>query len=117
MWNARTLEGPFVLIAIGVVLLLWNFGVIPINWEQWWPVLLIVLGALAIVVRSQRPGPAAVPGSVSPEPGHPRRHFGGGVFLIGIGVAFLVSNTIGRGSFPALVLIAIGLASLVNRYG
>jgi hypothetical protein len=132
MRHVRTFEGPYVLIAIGVVLLLWNFGYIPKDWGQWWPVLLIVLGVLAIAIRTQEPAPAsrrrifihstyvgaappAAPGSASPEPAR-RRHIGGGVFLIGLGVAFLLSNAVGRGSFPALVLIAIGLASLVNRY-
>lgn len=120
MRHARAIEGPFVLIAIGVILLLWNFGYIPKDWGQWWPVLLIVLGLLAVIVRAQQPEPAiappAAPGSTSPEPVRRRRHLGGGVFLIGLGVAFLLSNSIGRGSFPALVLIAIGLAGLVNRY-
>jgi hypothetical protein len=120
MRHARTLEGPYVLIAIGVVLLLWNFGYIPKDWGQWWPVLLIVLGVLAIAIRAQETAPAVAPpvppGSASPEPARRRRHVGGGVFLIGLGVAFLLSDAVGRGSFPAFVLIAIGLASLVNRY-
>jgi hypothetical protein len=45
-----------------------------------------------------------------------RRRLGGGVFLIALGHAFLLSNFIGRGSVAALVLIALGLAILVNRY-
>ncbi|HEV2283396.1 MAG TPA: DUF5668 domain-containing protein [bacterium] len=132
MRHARALEGPYILIAIGAVLLLWNFGYIPKDWGQWWPVLLIVLGVLAIVIRAQEPAPASrrrifihstyvgaappdAPGSASPEPARRRRRIGGGVFLIGLGAAFLLSNAVGRGSFPAFVLIAIGLSSLVNR--
>jgi cell wall-active antibiotic response 4TMS protein YvqF len=133
MRHARTLEGPYILIPIGAVLLLWNFGYNPRDWGQWWPVLLIVLGVLAIVMRAQEPAPASrrrifihstyeraappvAPGSASPEPARRRRRIGGGVFLIGLGAAFLLSNAVGRGSFPAFVLIAIGLSSLVNRY-
>jgi Domain of unknown function (DUF5668) len=121
MRRARTLEGPYVLIAIGILLLLWNFGYIPRGWGDWWPVVLIIIGVAAIVIRAQQTAPAALPvlpgaSAPAPEPARRRQRLGGGVFLIALGLAFLLSNFIGRGSVAALVLIAIGLAILVNRY-
>jgi hypothetical protein len=120
MRRARTLEGPYVLIAIGILLLVWNFGYIPKGWGEWWPVALIVIGVVAIIIRVQQTAPAvtppAAPGTPAPGLARRRRRLGGGVFLIALGVAFLVSNLIGRGSVAPLVLIAIGLAILVNRY-
>ena len=119
MRRARTFEGAYILIGIGVVLLFWNAGYIPRDWGRWWPVLLILLGMLVIIIQAQQAGPAAAPPGAAASSGTPARrprHLGGGVFLIAIGAAFLVSNAIGRASEAPLILIAIGLAVLVNRY-
>jgi hypothetical protein len=119
MRRARTFEGAFILIGIGAVLLLWNTGYIPRDWGQWWPVLLILLGVLAVIIRAQQAGPTAAPPGSAASPGAPARRprrVGGGVFLVALGAAFLVSNAIGRGSEAPLLLIAIGLAILVSRY-
>ncbi len=40
---------PLILIAVGLVMLLTNLGVLPANWgRQWWPVLLIATGVAAL---------------------------------------------------------------------
>ncbi len=40
---------PLILIAVGLVTLLTNLGVLPVEWgRQWWPVLLIAIGVAAL---------------------------------------------------------------------
>lgn len=116
----RDLLGGIVLLVIGAILLLRNLGYLPAGWDQWWPIILIVIGA-AIMFRPAPPemagagpagGPAAGPAGVRGE----RRHGPtGGLILIGLGLAFLAGNVIGGRSTGALVLIALGLALIVGR--
>ncbi len=41
---------PLIPIAVGLVMLLTNLGVLPTEWaRQWWPVLLIAIGIAALV--------------------------------------------------------------------
>ncbi len=52
--------GPIVLIALGVLFLLSNFGLLPRLWPllaQWWPVILIVVGISMLVKRSRESRP------------------------------------------------------------
>ena len=52
----------FILIVLGVLFLLGNFGILSQNWlNRGWPILLIALGVWLIVRRSQTPPP---PGGV-----------------------------------------------------
>lgn len=55
--GVRSRVGPMILIAIGVILLLINFGVVPIAelkamLAKWWPLILVVVGVWQLV----RPG-------------------------------------------------------------
>jgi hypothetical protein len=52
----RSLLGPLVLISIGMVFLLHNFGVVPLAdvrqlLERWWPLILIVIGFWLLIER------------------------------------------------------------------
>ena len=41
---------PVILILVGVVMLLTNLGILPVHWgRQWWPLLLIAIGVLALL--------------------------------------------------------------------
>jgi len=91
-----------VLIGIGALFLLGNLHIIPsMNWLDFWPVILIVIGALRLV-----------------DAGH-RGNYTGGAILLGLGAVFLVSN-LGVLPFPVwdlwpLALIAAGAALLFQR--
>jgi hypothetical protein len=105
-WNRGSIVFPVILIAIGLIVLLSNLGVIEGNaWDffvLFWPVLLIAFGLDGILKRE---------GIVAP------------VFLIGLGVVFLLSNlgylvfdvwqTILR-LWPVL-LIAFGIDIVIGR--
>lgn len=113
-----------VLLVLGLILLLGNFGLWGVEWGRWWPLILIAIGVIMLVSQSQpvstapQPGPpSATPVGTAPtEPGSGRRRYPmGAVILIGLGLAFLLSDVIGRGAFPALVLIAIGVAFLLRE--
>lgn len=125
--DGSSLIWGIVLVALGLMFLFGNFGY---GWwfggMRWWPVLLIALGVWMLYQQREGAGPATAPPASPPappapgtaEPGSPppapaaagRRYPTGAIILIGIGVAFLLDDVIGRGSFPAIVLIAIGLA-------
>ena len=91
-----------VLIGIGALFLLGNLHIIPsMNWFDFWPVILIVIGALKLVDASHR------------------GNYTGGAILLGVGAVFLVSN-LGILPFPVwdlwpLALIAVGAALLFQR--
>jgi|SRR3990170_8150804 len=131
-----------VLVVLGLLFLSGNFGYGTwFNWDRWWPVVLIAIGVVLLYRRSERlqPGPGAppqppapvgvpaVPGEpVPPGPGQPAadvpagpryRYPTGALILIGIGAAFLLDDVIGGNAFPALVLIAIGLALVLRTRG
>ena len=119
----RDLMGPLVLIVIGVILLFRTLGYIPTSLDQWWPAILILIG-LAILFRRSSPGETRAPGEPPPvaPPASPvapmeGRHHAptGGLILISLGLALLVSNLFGgRGTGP-LIMIALGLALLIGR--
>jgi DUF4097 and DUF4098 domain-containing protein YvlB len=82
----RSLVGPVILIAIGVVFLLTNIGVIH-GWQlwgwfgHWWPLLLILWGVLTLVEHAS-----------ANRMGYRTRHLGGGgivllIILVAIGVS------------------------------
>lgn len=120
-----------VLLALGLIFLLNNFGYgWWFGWGRWWPLILIALG-LVLLYRREAPGtatpaepaPQPAPGTPSggstapPEPPReavPKRISTGAIILIGIGLAFLLQDFIGGNAFPALVLIAIGVGLLLR---
>jgi hypothetical protein len=101
-WDSGRLIPAIVLIGIGSLFLLGNLHLIPsMNWFDFWPVILIVIGALKLVDASRG-------GSYT-----------GGAILFGLGAAFLASN-LGVLPFPVwelwpLLLIGIGAALLFQR--
>ena len=127
-----TLLWGVVLLIVGVAFLLSNLGLLPaILWEQWGPILLIVIGLVLVFRRStvtlsrseallgpRRPeGPATTEDPATPVTSRIRLRARGsmaGIILIGIGVAFLLEEQLGAGAFPAVILIAIGVAILLR---
>lgn len=108
----RDLIGPIALLVIGVILLLRNLGYISASFDQWWPVILILIG-LGVVFRRPSPEETVPPNErTATERRHPPT---GGLILIGLGLALLVSNLLGGRGTGALILIALGLALLIGR--
>ncbi len=121
-----------VLLAIGLLLLLSNFGYGSwFGWGRWWPLILIVLGIVLLYRREPASIEQAPPGSIggAGQPLAPgagasgseqtsrmrRRYPTAAIVLIGIGLAFLLEDYIGGNAFPALVLITIGVALLLRE--
>jgi len=113
-------------VVAGIAILLSNLGYLPeIRWEQWWPILLIVIGFLFIFRRwTERPAgwamprdpqPPEGPGTAAPTRMRPRaRGWMTGIILIGLGVAFLLQERLGGAAFPGVILIALGVAILLR---
>src|SRR5215472_16484329 len=80
----RSIAGPLVLIVIGLIFLLRNFGFRFPIWHffgRWWPLLLILWGVIALIEHT-----------TSQRMGYRTRHLGaGGVFLLILLVALGVS--------------------------
>jgi hypothetical protein len=125
--------GGLVLLGLGVLFLLSNFGYFSWDlWGRWWPLVLIALGLIILLRRREGAMPAAPPpeppggaaagggwggGEELPSPVQRRRDYPtGAIILIGIGLAFLLDDVIGGNAFPALVLMAIGLALLLRDW-
>lgn len=129
--NPSELGWGLLLLVVGVVILLANFGLLAWTgglWSRWWPLVLIAIGVLILINRREEPAAAPGPAGATPPSAlptettsmpPPRRAFPtGAVILVGIGLAFLLGDYIGGGSFPALVLIAIGIALVLReRWG
>ncbi len=125
--DSRSVLWGIALVVAGVAFLLSNLGYLPaILWKQWWPILLIVIGFVLVLRRlvvSESHGAAP---SGAQEPEKPvtvastrtrlrSRGSTGGIILIGIGVAFVLQEQLGGGAaFPAVILIAIGVAILLR---
>src|SRR3989304_4335611 len=63
--DSNRLVGGLVLLGLGLLFLLSNFGYSPSGlWDRWWPLILIAIG---LIVLLRRPEPAAIP----PEPPFP----------------------------------------------
>ncbi len=129
--DSNRFVGGLVLLGLGVIFLLSNFGYFPSGlWGRWWPLILIAIGLIILLRRREAaaipPEPPFPPGETSPgmppaPPAPPttaqRRDFPtGAIILIGLGVAFLLEDVIGGNAFPALVLIAIGAALLLRDW-
>lgn len=124
----RDLGWGLLLLVLGVILLMANFGLLAwsgAQWDRWWPLILIAIGVLLLINRSEEtkaePPPAEgvsppAPASDAAAAGAPRAFPTGAVILIGIGVAFLIDDYVGGNSFPALVLIAIGVALVLRGW-
>jgi DUF4097 and DUF4098 domain-containing protein YvlB len=80
----RSIAGPLVLIVIGLIFLLRNFGIRFPIWHffgRWWPLLLILWGVIALIEHT-----------TSQRMGYRTRHLGaGGIFLLILLVALGVS--------------------------
>lgn len=121
-----------VLVAVGLIFLLANFGFLDwFTWGRWWPLILIAVGVAMLVRRSRESAsgrPAASPppptpgaehatgrGTTMDQPRAQRTDFPtGAVILIGIGLAFFLDDVLGGNAFPALVLIAVGVALVLR---
>jgi len=129
--DSNRVVGGLVLLGLGLIFLLSNFGYFPSGlWGRWWPLILIAVG-LIILLRRPEPTtippeppfpPGETPPGMPPAPPAPpttahRRDFPtGAIILIGLGLAFLLEDVIGGNAFPALVLIAIGAALLLRDW-
>jgi hypothetical protein len=112
--DSNRLVWGIVLLALGLMLLLSNFGYgWWFGWGRWWPLVLIGLGVWMLYRRERpaQPVPEIPPGG---EPVPARRYPTGAIILIGIGAAFLLEDVVGGNAFPAVVLIAIGVAVLLR---
>ena len=129
--DSNRVVGGLVLLGLGLIFLLSNFGYFPSGlWGRWWPLILIAVGLIILLRRPEPttipPEPPFPPGETPPgmppaPPARPttahRRDFPtGAIILIGLGLAFLLEDVIGGNAFPALVLIAIGAALLLRDW-
>src|SRR3990170_4088189 len=63
--DSNRVVGGLVLLGLGLIFLLSNFGYFPSGlWGRWWPLILIAIG---LIILLRRPEPAAIP----PEPPFP----------------------------------------------
>jgi len=129
--DSNRVVGGLVLLGLGLIFLLSNFGYFPSGlWGRWWPLILIAIGLIILLRRPEPttippeppfpPGetpPGMPPAPPAPPPTAHRRDFPtGAIILIGLGLAFLLEDVIGGNAFPALVLIAIGAALLLRDW-
>src|SRR3990172_7987525 len=120
--DSNRVVGGLVLLGLGLIFLLSNFGYFPSGlWGRWWPLILIAVG-LIILLRRPEPTtippeppfpPGETPPGLPPAPPAPpttahRRDFPtGAIILIGLGLAFLLEDVIGGNAMPAPLPIPI----------
>jgi hypothetical protein len=63
----RAIRGPLVLITIGIIFALRQYGILPLR--DTWPLLLILLGVLKLIERLVLPAPAWPPPPPPPPVG------------------------------------------------
>lgn len=123
--DQRQLFGGILLLGLGLILLLANFGLGSwIGWDRWWPLILILIGLVVIFRREIEPGapagtgePGLPPGTAESETAARRRRLPlGGLILIGLGIAFILEDMLGGEALPALILIALGGALLLRHW-
>jgi hypothetical protein len=121
--HRHLLLGPLTLVVIGLILLLRHLGYILASLDQWWPVMLILIG-LGLIFRGpsqeetvlpKGPSPFAPPASQAPTMQKGRQPSTDGLILIGLGLALFIGNLLGGQGTGALILIALGLALLIDR--
>lgn len=101
------IAGPLVLIIIGFLFLVNNFGVhLPFGYviREFWPLILMIIGALRIA-ESMSLGPARMHGALT-----------GGVLMLVIGSLFLLQNltSVGFGRTWPIILITVGVLSFLR---
>lgn len=122
----RHLFTGILLLGLGLIFLLSNFGLGSwIGLGRWWPLILILIGLIVLFRRTEivtpappgAPGEGTRPGTAGEAAGRgPRRLPLAGLILIGVGAAFLLQDVIPGEVFPALILIAIGGALLLRHW-
>jgi hypothetical protein len=80
----RSLMGPAIIITVGVLFLLDQMRGGNLSFENTWPVILIVIGAISLSAAASsteghvsRTTPSAVPGAAGPAPAVPQKDFPG----------------------------------------
>jgi hypothetical protein len=98
--NRTALFWGFVLIAAGLLFLLYNFNMIPGRFRDWWPVLAIAAGLWLLVQAIARRGQGLV----------------GGVVLSSLGTFWLLDNQgrVAGVEFLPVLLIALGVGLLLR---
>lgn len=124
--DQRQLFAGILLLGLGLIFLLANFGLGSwIGWDRWWPLILILIGLVVIFRRAEvEPVPPEGAGEAPRPPGKEatgtsvlrRRLPLGGLILIGLGVAFILEDVLGGEALPALILIALGGALLLRHW-
>lgn len=124
--DQRQLFAGILLLGLGLIFLLANFGLGSwIGWDRWWPLILILIGLVVIFRRAEvEPVPPEGAGEAPRPPGMEgtgtsvlrRRLPLGGLILIGLGVAFILEDVLGGEALPALILIALGGALLLRHW-
>ena len=115
------------ILALGFIFLLGNLGYIEVDvislFLIYWPILLIIIG-LSILFDTlffyRTSANAEVQEQKTADQGMMRRRYRGfpfaGIIVIGIGIAFLVSNFTRYDVLVPIILLSVGLAFLIRFF-